>query len=461
LTPRLRVLALDHFFDQDLRALEAHPRLDVRRFPYQRLRNPAIRIMGKGVTAGLRGYNDPALAERRDRYATWLAREVRRLYLERPFDVIVLPSDAFFYVRSLPEAAHRLGVPAVVVQKETTVSRSTMEVFSQEVGAAAPFASDFMTVCSDRQREFWIRAGAPTDRIEVTGQPRFDVYAGATDPATSPRRRVLFLTYMLDAYVPGGRGLGLRPWVPLRRATETALLELARAGGCEVVVKCHPQQDRRAEAARLEAFAGVVWNRGWSLAAQDADTRELILASDTVVGFQTTALYEAVAARRRVIYAAWGDEYERYRDGLIRFDAAPAECVGHATSPQLLSAMVTDAPAPRATGCAPWYEEALGRVDGRATERVADRIASVAGGWAPTPERAALSHRRRQFAMGLLLRSIAAEAVWTAAIPVAQVAHEQQRVAVRRRRARASRAMATATLRGVEQAPRDATRGGG
>jgi hypothetical protein len=459
-TPRVRILALDHFFDQDLRALEAHPGLDVRRFPYQRLRNPAIRIMGKGVTAGLRGYNDPSVAEKRGRYATWLAREVRRLYLERPFDVIVLPSDAFFYVRSLPAAAHRLGIPIVVVQKETTVSQATMEAFSQEVGAQAPFVSDFMTVCSDRQREFWIRAGAPTDRIEITGQPRFDVYAGATDPATSPRRRVLFLTYMLDAYLPGGRGLGLRPWEPLRRSTETVLLGLVRGGGYEVVVKCHPQQDRRAEAARLEAFAGTAWNRGWSLASQDADTRELILASDTVVGFQTTAIYEAVAARRRVIYAAWGDDYERYRDLLIRFDAAPADCVGHATSPQLLSSMVTDAPAAPA-GCAPWFEEALGRVDGKATARVADRIASVAGEWAPTDERAALAHRRRSFAMGLLVRSLAAEAVWTAAIPVARLTHEEQRVGVRRRRAIASRAMATATLRGGEHAPRATTRDGG
>ena len=49
----LRVLAMDHFFDQEVRALEAHPRLDVRRFPYQRLRNPALRILGAAVGDGL------------------------------------------------------------------------------------------------------------------------------------------------------------------------------------------------------------------------------------------------------------------------------------------------------------------------------------------------------------------------------------------------------------------------
>src|ERR1700681_4744292 len=114
----VRVLAMDHYFDQDLRSLEAHPRLEVRRFPYQRLRRPALRMMGKEVGTGLVAYNRPELQTARERYAAWLTREVRRLFLERPFDLIVLPSDTFFYVRSLPDAAHSLGIPVVVVQKE-------------------------------------------------------------------------------------------------------------------------------------------------------------------------------------------------------------------------------------------------------------------------------------------------------------------------------------------------------
>jgi len=106
---RLRVLAMDHYFDQDLQSLEAHPRMEVRRFPYQRLRGPAMRVLGNDVATGLHAYNRPELAAARARYAAWLKREVQRLYLERGFDVIVLPSDTFFYVRSLPDAAHSIG----------------------------------------------------------------------------------------------------------------------------------------------------------------------------------------------------------------------------------------------------------------------------------------------------------------------------------------------------------------
>ncbi len=413
--------------------------------------------MGDEVGRGLAGYNNPGLAGARGRYAAWLAREVRRLYLERAFDVIILPSDAFFYVRTLPAAAHRLGIPVVVVQKETTVSYATMETFTKEVAAEAPFVSDWMTVCSDRQREFWMRAGADPALIEITGQPRFDLYAAAPAVLAPARRRVLFLTYALDAYVPGaGRGQGLRTWEPLRTDTEAALLELARAHICDVVVKCHPQQDRRHEAERVAKLAGPAWNHGISVAAADADTRDLIIDSDVVVGFQTTAMYEAVAARRSVIYAAWGAAYELHREGLIPFDAAPHGCLRHAGAKEILAAMITDTWTPQPSGCGSWYEEALGPVDGHAADRVAERLTGVAGSWKATDLRHNLDRQRRRFAIGLFARSLATETMWTAARPVARISGQQQRVARRRRHAANARHMATAALTG-----RGPTRGAG
>ena len=69
----------------------------------------------------------------------------------------------------------------------------------------------------------------------------------------------------------------------------------------------------------IRSAAGTSWNVEVSVASVDADTRDLILASDIVVGFQTTALYEAVAARKRTIYAAWGAEYQLHQSGLIPF----------------------------------------------------------------------------------------------------------------------------------------------
>jgi hypothetical protein len=445
---RLRVLALDHFFDQDLRALAAHPRLNVRRFPYQRLRGPALRMLGTDVATGLDTYNRTDLEPRRRRYTAWLFGEVRRLYLEQAFDVIVLPSDTFFYVRSLPDAAHALDIPVVVVQKETTVSVGTMQVHSADMRAAAPFISDFMTVCSDRHKEFWLRAGAEQSLIQVTGQPRFDMYATQQSRPLTPRPRVLLLSYALDAYVPRvGRQPRPSTWKQLRDDTEAVLLTAARSGACDVIVKCHPQQNQRAEEARLARDAGTAWGKGFSVAAIDADTRGLIVTADAVVGFQTTALYEAVAARKPVVYAAWGTEYERFRGRLIPFEAAPDGCLRHASSAENLVALLQDMRAQPGPACAAWYETALGRIDGHATERVAARLEAVAAAWPAGAARHDLDLGRRRFAAKLLARSVAAEAVWTIAAPVAEIIGQQRRVARRRDLARNGRRMASATLR--------------
>src|SRR6202035_668224 len=430
------------------RALEADPRLDIRRFPYQRFRQPAIRIMGRAVARGLHAYNSPDIAAARLRYGTWLQREVERLYLERAFDVILLPSDTFFYVRSLPDAAHALGIPVVVMQKETTISVHTMEEHSQEMRVEAPFVADWMTVCSERHREFWIRAGADGHLVEVTGQPRFDIYASRRTRHPTARRRILFLTNELDAYVPGvGQGMGLRTWEPLRDATESALLEAVRRETCEVLVKIHPQQNHRIESARIARRSGDRWRRGVEVAPQDADTRDLIVGADAVVGFQSTALYEAVAAGRPVIYAAWGEEYERFRTGLIPFDQASPACVHHATSADELIALLAEKLPSTDVTCSAWYEEALGPVDGQASDRVTRRLMSIVAASSPTPRRRELERRRTRFAVGLLARALVAQTVWTVAIPVANAAGESRRVGVRRRRASEKRRLAIGTLR--------------
>jgi hypothetical protein len=241
--------------------------------------------------------------------------------------------------------------------------------------------------------------------------------------------------------------MGLRTWEPLRDATEAALFDTVRQGACELLVKIHPQQNHRVEAARIARCSGDRWHRGVEVAPPDADTRELIVDADVVVGFQSTALYEAVAAGRAVIYAAWGEEYERFRTGLIPFDQAAPACIHHATSAGELARMLAaDLPAAGAA-CTQWYEEALGPVDGLATDRVARRLMSIASASSPTPRRSELEQRRTRFAVGLLARALAAQSVWTVAIPVASAAGESRRVGIRRRRASEKRRLAIGTLR--------------
>lgn len=440
----LRALALDHYFAQDLDAMESTCQVKMRRLPFEHLRQPALRMLGNDVASGLSAYNDPALSERRSRYGAWLRNEVIRLYREWPFHIVVLPSDSFFYVRPLPATTHAIGVPVVVVQKETTVSPDTLENHSALVKAEAPFMCDFMTVCSRRQREFWQRAGAPDALIEVTGQPRFDFYARV--PRRGEGQNVLFLSYELDAYEPGvGGGLGRATWHALRSETEAVLLAKAKRREIDLVIKLHPQQSRLGETERLSTAADDAWNDSVRMADPEEDTRMLIAAADTVVGFQTTALYEAVAARRRVIYAAWGDAYEVARDGLIPFEDAPAGCVYRAGGPDELESLLSR-PGAATERCVPWAEEALGPLDGRSAERVVAALHRIATRWSDAPKeiKPRVSHLA---ALRWLARAGVRELALASLMPVVALLNKELGAKARRGHAASERKLAQRELR--------------
>lgn len=445
----LRVLALDHYFDQDLKALEAHPALSIRRLPVHRIREPAIRMMGEtvamGFESGLKLFMSDELREARERFARWLDRAMRRIYLEGPFDLIVLPSDIFFYVRALPAVAHSLGLPVVVVQKETTISPQTIEREAPVLRRYAPFISDFMTVSGEQLKDYWLSTGADPASIEITGQPRFDVYAQCAPPTRVEVPTVLFFSYAIDAYVPEHE-LGQEIWQDLRDETERVLAELATRSRLRVVVKHHPQQDRQGELERLRALAGSAWDVSFVVADPEADTRELVLAADLVVGFQSTAIFEAVAARRPVIYAAWGNAWEERVDYLLPFHQAPPGCLHHANGPDALRTLLqSELPSP-SPNSRDWYEEALGHIDGWASDRVAKTLIRIASKW-PGEARIDLVKRRRWYLTKLLVRSAAVELSWFTARAPAAILGRGTGVATRQRKAHDLRRLASRELK--------------
>jgi hypothetical protein len=296
-----------------------HLELDV--MPFDLLRSEALRVLPVEVGTGLEAFADPGLEDARRRYAAILREMLEDRFGTAPFDAIVLPSDTFFYVRAAPAVAHALGVPFLVAQKETTISAHAMREHALELRRFAPPLADRMAVCSERHKRFWERAGADGERIEVTGQPRFDFYS---EPGRWPRdvpfgengNTVLFLSYATDAYFPGESSDG-GGWSALRLQTERGLLELARQGW-RVLVKPHPQQPPDS-LHELRRRAGELWDRRVFLVDAQADVRRLIVAADVTAGFQSTALFEAMLAGRPVVYTGWDEAASAFGDELIPF----------------------------------------------------------------------------------------------------------------------------------------------
>lgn len=300
----MRLLVLDHFFDQDIAALQAAAGdlVEWRIWPYDEVRWEALRVFPERVATGLEAFAASDLAVERARFRRVFERLLDEQFMRFPCDALVVPSDTFFYVRTAADACHRLGMPFFVAQKETTIAEHTMVEHAARVARFAPPTHDHMTVCSERHKQFWVRAGARPESITVTGQPRFDFYSHAVPGPVG--RTVLFFSYHLDAYHPEE---GAAPvWQAMHRETEEALAELAREGW-RVLVKPHPQQPRPDLLPGLE------------LLPAGADTRELILHADVVVGFQTTALFEAMLARKPVLYTGWDPEALRLGNALIPF----------------------------------------------------------------------------------------------------------------------------------------------
>src|SRR5207237_8112187 len=111
---------------------------------------------------------------------------------------------------------------------------------------------------------------------------------------------------------------------------------------------------------------------------------------DAVVGFQTTALLEAAAAGRPVVYAAWGALYETVRSLLIPFDEYRG-VVTHASGPGELSALLSAGPErlPRPSAeASEIIGEHLGPVDGKASARTVAVLRRLQGERAPTATQA-------------------------------------------------------------------------
>jgi hypothetical protein len=404
----VRLLVLDHFFSQDIEGLETAlgPGDELRRLDYDILRSEALRVFPEEVGGDLDVFARPEYEPQRREWARRLRAILEEEFMRAPYDAFVSPSDIFFYVRAAPEVCHDLGVPFVVVQKETTISGLIME-FADTVRTYAPPIADHMTVCGERLAEFLVRSGAAPERMSVSGQPRFDFYR---HPERWPRSLgygesgpiALFFSYHVDMHHPT-EGQGIPVWQTLHEETEAELWELARRGW-RVLVKPHPQQQWQAERRRMRRATGDLLDSRVFLVDPSADARKLIAGSDVVVGFQSTALIEAMLARKPVVYTGWDEEAKGLSSQLIPFAEWP-DLVHVVESRDRLIPAVEAArgavyDADQAARADAIVESYLGRIEGDASERTVAVLREVVAEWERrrTPEverrRAELAARR-------------------------------------------------------------------
>ena len=387
---RPRVLLINHCFDQDIAALRlaaAEAGVAVRVVRYQEIRELARMHFPRDVLSGVEAYNRPSLAAQRVRYRAALRRWVDIVQEVWPFDVVLTPSDAFFWIREFVPEVQSRGIPVVVADKEGTISPYYFDWHAAQVQQHCPFISDRLLVWSDRHAAFWKQAGAPAERIEILGQPRSDLWhqpSADHRDAALPLRDVpmlLLLSFERSAYIPPDLyASGAVRWDAIFDTAHTAVADFARRHtDWDVVIKAHPQQERLSE---LAAWVRRLKKPNLHLATGASGTSALISRAALVAGFQTTAIYEAmVTGERPIVYPFWGDA-ERWAENILPIHASAGVTVARSAIefPRALEAAAVSrrAPADQLAQRPAAVRTVLGEADGRVCQRV---WASVAAMW--------------------------------------------------------------------------------
>lgn len=387
---RPRLLIIDHVFDQDIEALNrANHTFSFIIMSAFHLRNIATLLFPPTVES-YHAYNDPAMAPLKCRWRAVMNRFVRRLIARYHIQAVIAPSDNFFYVRELVPALHDQHIPFYVIDKEGTICPAYFVHFAQYIRDNCPLLADHILVWSERQKQFWVKTGVGADRITITGQPRSDFWRqpdrwlskqqlGITGLRTDAPL-VLFFTYDPWAYTPDYMvAKGEMHWDVLRSETHQALFQFVKKHPeTDIVIKAHPQQLDKAELLAEIAAAGTT---NVHLSTGSAISNHLIVNADCIIGFQTTALIEAMLTDKPILYTFWGEAKDRWSQDLIPFHETRS--VQTVTSPKELIEQLDDkllhsaiTPAVRSARDA-FVAEYFTNVDGHSSERALHTLSAL------------------------------------------------------------------------------------
>ncbi|MCH7744752.1 MAG: CDP-glycerol glycerophosphotransferase family protein [Chloroflexi bacterium] len=239
--------------------------------------------------------------------------EVRRILTDSTPDLVLTATsigEASLEMQFIAEA-RRLGIPTLTVLDfwSNYVERFTGAANRALLG----FLPDRIAIMDSRAQEEMESLGFPSDCLEITGQPAFDVLQNLRLASTSITRTAIRQTYSigdsdllvlyLSSPVSSHRGadesssgyLGYTEHTSLRLLLdELETLSGELQGSIHLLVKPHPRDP-------ADNFDGWKGNRVRLEVVSQADTRQLILASDLVVGTVSVALIESCLLGRPTI----------------------------------------------------------------------------------------------------------------------------------------------------------------
>ncbi|NQV78545.1 MAG: hypothetical protein HQ490_09355 [Lutibacter sp.] len=340
----MKILILNHHFNQDISELLYYKNSldEIKYINPNYFANLAKSIFPSRVFGGgLSVYLDKEYDSCRNEYKNIAHKYLFELYKIYQFDIFISPSDTFFYIRDVIDACHFIHVPFIVIQKELGVSPYYFEKHADQIRNTLPVKCDWMTTCSQDSKDFWVKAGAIADNVLVVGQPRFDFYFRKQNKVQTidslikknEKINILFFSYDLDAYTEEMiDGKYSEPWKQLHDDTIDVLCEISKFDKYNIYIKPHPQYHGtylNELTEKIESLPNV------TILPTAIDARLLICQNDIIVGFQTTALFEAMLLGKKIIYTFWTENVNNLKDRLLKFHEFE-DCLSISKSKQTL-----------------------------------------------------------------------------------------------------------------------------
>lgn len=246
-------------------------------------------------------------------YCTFLFYLINFFY---KFEVLITPSDSFFWLRDFIKIANKNGVLTIVADKEGMISPGNYVTGPDRIKNYYPPVAEFFFVWSERQKKYWINSGVPKKNVFVIGSLRTDLITKKSQNLT--RNSVIFFDFDFDAYLVDLDWSQIKwnkkkNWNQLRKSCHEVIYKLAKAyPHINFYIKTHPQQVASFFYSNFNKLNNVV-----VLTGSAKDLPKYFSSSLLVIGFQTTAILEAALSGVPVIYAAWGPLFNVTKDMLL------------------------------------------------------------------------------------------------------------------------------------------------
>lgn len=310
---RKHIVVLNHFFDQDISSLKnANKKFKitiVSAFTF----NKVFRQFVQYTSDEWSSINDEVNISKRVDYTNFFKKWILPIFHRFKVNVFLTPSDQYPYLRDIIPLFRKEEIINIVIDKEGTITPYDFTEFSSSIKKHNPFISDLIIVWNNRQKLFWNKCGIKDDSIiHVLGQPRSDFWFRDQKPSrillkTMPREKINVLFFSFDKfyYIPEHMfKSGEITWNLLYRELHFGILSCAKKyPHINFIIKTHPQQC----SLDNEVISIVNQLDNVNIVGGAKLSNELILNSHIVIGFQTTALIEAMLCGKPIIYSYWGD----------------------------------------------------------------------------------------------------------------------------------------------------------